>query len=229
MVEEDRAPEHRLLAEHQAAPATPAGAIGAEHLPVGPVALDPGGVASGLGRRPFRVDRAQKGEVDRPDARPDRGSLVVGQKVADEPDLGGRLRPGDVAERVRVAEALAGQGREGFCDPHPLRYITRPKPTSEVWLVRHFLPDYQGSSVWTSIGAIYLALLRTVDPERAAAETARYAAWIERDGTYWEVLGADGGCWRGRGGLMLGEESMLWGAIFLDHLRSPVAPAARLA
>jgi hypothetical protein len=130
---------------------------------------------------------------------------------------------------VMLAVALATLSREGFCDPHPLRYTTRPTPTSEVWLVRHFLPDYQGSSVWTSIGAIYLALLRTVDPERAAVETARYSAWIERDGTYWEVLGADGGCWRGRGGLMLGEESMLWGAIFLDHLRSPAGPAARLA
>src|SRR5664280_1002267 len=136
---------------------------------------------------------------------------------------------GSVDCPVMLAIALATLSREGFCDPHPLRYTTRPTPTSEVWLVRHFLPDYQGSSVWTSIGAIYLALLRTVDPERAAVETTRYATWIERDGTYWEVLGADGGCWRGRGGLMLGEESMLWGAIFLDHLRSPVAPAARLA
>jgi hypothetical protein len=28
---------------------------------------------------------------------------------------------------------------------------------------------------------------------------------------------------------MIGEEGMLWGAIFLDHLRSPDAQPARLA
>ena len=106
---------------------------------------------------------------------------------------------------------------------------SRKAPKAEVWLVRHFLPDYQGSSVWTSLGAIYLQLLRTVDPERAARDSARYSAWIERDGTFWEVLGETGHCWRGRGGLMVGEESMLWGAIFLDHLRSPLAAPARLA
>jgi hypothetical protein len=110
-----------------------------------------------------------------------------------------------------------------------LRYTTHPTPESEVWLVRHLLPDYQGSSIWTSIGAIYLALLQTVDPDRAAAETERYRSWIERDGTYWEVLGTNGRCWRGRAGLMIGEESMLWGAIFLDHLRSLTGAPARLA
>jgi hypothetical protein len=128
-----------------------------------------------------------------------------------------------------LATTLTTLQREGYCDPYPLRYTTHRTPKAEVWLVRHFLPDYQGSSVWTSLGAIYLQLLRTVDPERAARDSARYSAWIERDGTFWEVLGETGHCWRGRGGLMVGEESMLWGAIFLDHLRSPLAAPARLA
>ena len=35
---------------------------------------------------------------------------------------------------------------------------------------------------------MYLQVLRTVDPALAATETARYVEWIERDGTFWEVI-----------------------------------------
>ena len=77
----------------------------------------------------------------------------------------------------------------GFCDPYPLRYETIRRPEREVWLTRHVLPDYQGSTVWTSLGAMYLQVLRTVDP-RAGGRARRPAtsSWIERDGTFWEVL-----------------------------------------
>jgi hypothetical protein len=119
-----------------------------------------------------------------------------------------------------VASALGYLGANGFCDPYPLRYETARRPEREVWFTRHVLPDYQGSTVWTSLGAIYLQLLRTVDPSLAASETARYVEWIERDGTYWEVLDARGRPWVGPRRLFIGEESMLWSAIFLDVLES---------
>jgi hypothetical protein len=89
-----------------------------------------------------------------------------------------------------------------------------------VWLTRHVLPDYQGSTVWTSLGAIYLQLLRSVDPDLAAREIARYADWIEREGTYWEVLDGEGRPWVSPRRLFIGEESMLWSAIFLDVLEN---------
>ena len=65
---------------------------------------------------------------------------------------------------------------------------------------------------------MYLQLLRTVDPVLAAAETARYVEWIERDGTFWEVMNGAGQNWVSPRWLMIGEESMLWSAIFLDHV-----------
>ena len=52
----------------------------------------------------------------------------------------------------------------------------------------HLLPDYQGSTVWTCLGSMYLQVLHTVDPEQAQREMHRYVAWIERDGTFWEVI-----------------------------------------
>ncbi len=133
---------------------------------------------------------------------------------------------GVIEDDAMLATALGTLEDEGYADPYPLRYTTHPTPSREVWLVRHLLPDYQGSSIWTSLGAMYLSLLRTVDAAKAEAGTKRYVEWIERDGTYWEVLNNLGRCWVGRARLMLGEESMLWGAIFLDLLRNPlVAPA----
>jgi hypothetical protein len=65
-----------------------------------------------------------------------------------------------------------------------------------------------------------------VNPGLAAAETARYVAWIERDGTFWEVMNAAGENWVSPRWIMIGEESMLWSAIFLDALEHvALAPA----
>jgi hypothetical protein len=127
---------------------------------------------------------------------------------------------GVLADPVHVAAAMRYLDANGFCDPYPLRYETSRRPEREVWLTRHVLPDYQGSTVWTSLGAMYLQVLRTVDPLLAASETARYVSWIERDGTFWEVMNASGQNWVSPRWIMIGEESMLWSAIFLDALEN---------
>ncbi|MEO8437125.1 MAG: hypothetical protein ABI562_01610 [Chloroflexota bacterium] len=143
----------------------------------------------------------------------------------DDPTVSGEANiwpfyTGVVAEPALVAAALHFLDRNGFCDPYPLRYETSRRPEREVWLTRHLLPDYQGSTVWTSLGAMYLQVLRTVNPALAAIETARYVAWIERDGTFWEVMDAHGQNWVSPRWIMIGEESMLWSAIFLDALEN---------
>jgi hypothetical protein len=127
---------------------------------------------------------------------------------------------GVVSDPDVVASALAYLAGNGFCDPYPLRYETSRRPEREVWLTRHVLPDYQGTTVWTSLGAMYLQVLRTVDPVLAATETARYVMWIERDGTFWEVMNSEGQNWVSPRWIMIGEESMLWSAIFLDALEN---------
>jgi hypothetical protein len=128
---------------------------------------------------------------------------------------------GVIGDPEMLGRALATLAREGFADPLPLRYETSRHPEREVWVTRHLLPDYQGSTIWTSIGSIYLWLLHTVD--RSAAETGirQYGEWIRRDGTFWEVLDETGRCWVSPRRLFIGEESMLWGAIFLDLVEHP--------
>jgi hypothetical protein len=133
---------------------------------------------------------------------------------------------GVIADLDVIGQALAYLDAKGFCDPYPLRYETTRRPECEVWVTRHLLPDYQGSTVWTSLGSMYLQVLRLVDPALAATETAAYIGWIERDGTFWEVMNAAGQNWVSPRWVMIGEESMLWSAIFLDALENvALAPA----
>jgi hypothetical protein len=133
---------------------------------------------------------------------------------------------GVVADAEVIQSALGYLHDNGFCDPLPLRYETRRRPEREVWLTRHVLPDYQGTTVWTSLGAMYIQVVRTVNPLLAQVETDRYVNWIERDGTFWEVMNSAGENWVSRRWFLIGEESMLWSAIFLDALEHRhLAPA----
>jgi hypothetical protein len=125
---------------------------------------------------------------------------------------------GVVTNQEMLRSSLAYPDANGFADPYPLRYETVRRPGREVWLTRHVLPNYQGTTVWTSLGAMYIQLLRWIDPAAAEREIERYRGWIERDGTYWEVLDGRGRPWISPRRLFIGEESMLWSAIFLDLL-----------
>ncbi len=137
---------------------------------------------------------------------------------------------GVVGDRAMMTEAFGYLRREGYADPYPLRYEVARRAELEVWVTKHLLPDYQGSTVWTSLGAIYLSLLRTLDPAHAALEIDRYGALVERDGTFWEVLDpATERCWVSSRRIFIGEESMLWGAIFGAVLADPVAAPLTLS
>ena len=80
--------------------------------------------------------------------------------------------------------------------------------------------DYQTTTSWTSLGSMYLALLRRADPPAARVELDRMGALIERDGTFWEVIDVPGRPWRSRSGLSVSDVSMLWGAILLEALEA---------
>jgi hypothetical protein len=136
---------------------------------------------------------------------------------------------GAVTDPAYVRPALNYMQTRGFAYPYPLRYELVRRPEKEVWLTRHLLPDYQGSTVWTSLGSMYLQLLRVADPATGARETQRYVELIERDRTFWEVLGHDGRNYVSPRKVFIGEESMLWSAIFLDLLEHPNALPALLS
>ena len=136
---------------------------------------------------------------------------------------------GVVRDPAMLAASLHSLTETGYTLPYPLRYEAQRQAGKEVLGTRLLAPNYQGSTSWTSIGAMFLQLQRRSDPAAADVGIAAYRALIERDGTYWEVLDADGRCYESPTWVMIGEESMLWSSIFLDLLRHPDGPRPLLS
>jgi hypothetical protein len=132
---------------------------------------------------------------------------------------------GLVDDRSILAATLETLRREGYATPYPLKFEVEHRTEGELWVFRLWSPDYQTTTSWTSLGSIYLSLLRELDPAAAAVELDRMRALIERDGTFWEVLDTHGRPWRSGSRLSVSDTSMLWGAILLDAL-SPARPSA---
>jgi hypothetical protein len=120
---------------------------------------------------------------------------------------------------------LGAVAAAGLTDPLPLRYSAAPS-ISEDAVQRVFVPDYQGTAIWTSLGAMATEVALRVDLPRGEGWLREHLAVIERDGTMWEVLDQTQRPYRGRFGLWRADEAMLWGALFLDLLRRFPRPAA---
>ena len=131
---------------------------------------------------------------------------------------------GVITDPAVLRQALGTLESHGFAEPYPLKYEPIRKPDIEPLFVRTFMPDYQGATVWTSLGSMYLQLLHTILPEQAALERDRYIEWIERDGTFWEVIDDETGERYHSTPLTKSDESMLWSGIFLDLLEHPDGP-----
>lgn len=127
-----------------------------------------------------------------------------------------------------LRQALGTLEERGYADPYPLKYEPIRKPEIEPLFVRTFMPDYQGATVWTSLGSMYLQLLHHLDLAQARRGADRYVAWIERDRTFWEVIDDETGERYSSTLLTHSDESMLWSAIFLDLLEHPDLPPATM-
>ena len=124
-----------------------------------------------------------------------------------------------------LAAALKTLRRGGYAAPFPLRFDVAHRSDGQLWAFRLWSSDYQTTTSWTSLGSIYLSLLRRIDPGAAHAELDRMRALIERDGTYWEVIDGAGRPWRSKSRLSISDVSMLWGAILLETLERPPGTA----
>jgi hypothetical protein len=146
--------------------------------------------------------------VDRPD-----GDVVTGDAT---------VAPfffGVVPDALGLASALEAAARAGLTQPLPLRYARERDAAAEDPMTRLFVPDYQGSAIWTSLGAMYLRLLQRVDRDAARPMVKAYRRIVERDATVREVY--DGGDtelppYRGTLGIFIADEAMLWAAILAE-------------
>lgn len=131
---------------------------------------------------------------------------------------------GIVPDDLGAVAMLDALDEAGLTSPLPLRYSAAP-PENEDGVQRLFVPDYQGTAIWTSLGAMATDVALRVDPPRGERWLRGHLDVVERDGTMWEVLDDDLRAYRGRLGLWRADEAMLWGALFLDLLRRFPRPA----
>jgi len=130
---------------------------------------------------------------------------------------------GIVPDELGLVSALGAAAEAGLTRPLPLRYATRRARSMEDPVTRLFVPDYQGSAIWTSLGAMYLRLLQRADPVAARPLVSDYRRLVERDGTVREVYQGRGPSlrpYRGRLGIFLADEAMLWAAILAEAFES---------
>lgn len=127
---------------------------------------------------------------------------------------------GLIDDESMLAAALETLRREGFTTPYPLKFEASHRADGLLLIYRLWSADYQTTTSWTSLGSVYLALLRRLDPGAARPELDRIRALIERDGTFWEVLDGAGRPWRSWSRLSISDVSMLWGAILLETLEA---------
>jgi hypothetical protein len=161
----------------------------------------------------------------------DKRGFFVDAPGDDQPSGEGNIWPfwtGVITDEAILRQALTMLEKRGYATPMPLKYEVNPRPDLEPFFVRHVMPDYQGATVWTSLGSMYLQLLKTIDPVQAAPEIQRYRQWIERDGPGWEVIDDQTGHEYDSTLFTQSDESMLWSAIFLDLLRHPSQPPATM-
>jgi hypothetical protein len=150
-----------------------------------------------------------------------------GTREHDLPTGDGNVVPfwlGIVQDDLGAVAMLDALDEAGLTSPLPLRYSAAP-PENEDGVQRLFVPDYQGTAIWTSLGAMATEVALRVDPLRGERWLRGHLEVIERDGTMWEVLDGALQPYRGRLGLWRADEAMLWGALFLDLLRRSPRPA----
>jgi hypothetical protein len=128
--------------------------------------------------------------------------------------------PDDLGARSMLDAVRAA----GLADPLPLRY-SASRSAREDRVQGLLLPDYQGTAVWTSLGAMAIDVALRADPERGLRWLRGHLDVIERDGTVWEVLDETLAPYRGRLGLWRADEAMLWGALLADLARRAAGTA----
>ncbi|MEX1343102.1 MAG: hypothetical protein AB1Z63_00355, partial [Candidatus Limnocylindrales bacterium] len=158
-----------------------------------------------------------------------RGDRFVDRADADEVTGDATVAPfffGVVPDELGLRAALDAARDAGLVDPVPLRYAAVRDEAKEDRLTQLFVPDYQGTAVWTSLGAMYLRLLQRCVHDAAGPTLEAYRALVERDATVREVYDGDDPRvvpYRGTLGIFLADEAMLWGAILAEAFRAPEA------
>ena len=100
-----------------------------------------------------------------------------------------------------------------LAQPYPIIFSDEPHAFHTRWWGRLNVPNYQGTTVWTWLGAMYLQLLKSAHRPEYENESKRFATLIEEHKNFPELLNKDGSWYHSL--TYRGEEGMIWCANYL--------------
>jgi hypothetical protein len=136
---------------------------------------------------------------------------------------GGRYVAGDAnvfpfwtgifSSRKMLKSSLNAVQNSGLDKPFPLKYAKSPKIGKRDALFDFFAKNYEGNSVWTHMGPLYISLVKRVDKDKYRLYKEQYKKLIEKHKNYLELFTPEG---KPYGTLFYhADDSMLWAANYL--------------
>lgn len=115
-------------------------------------------------------------------------------------------------DRAMVSSCINAVISAGLDKPLPIRFSLSElkNPIIHYMLV----PNYQGSTVWTHMGPLFIKLVKRVNPFLAKRYKDGYKRLIEKYGNYLEVLNDDLTPFQSN--FYMSDEGMLWAVNYLD-------------
>lgn len=121
---------------------------------------------------------------------------------------------GVFTSRKMFRSSLGMMQKEGLDKPFPLRY-TKEKDHQFIRLHDLLMPNYEGNTIWTHIGSLFLETLDMMEDKHLERYMRQYKYLIEKYGNFLEVFEPDGKkpytTWT-----YAADQSMLWASIFLS-------------
>ncbi len=116
-----------------------------------------------------------------------------------------------VEDEEMMEESIETLRSKRMDQPFPVRHTERRVPGREKLVPRIFTPNYQGDTVWTQFGPMFIEVVSRVDGGLAKIYIGKYEEWIEKHRNYLELFNADGSVYRERG--YHADEGMIWAAL----------------
>ncbi|MFH1511548.1 MAG: hypothetical protein ABIF10_07695 [Candidatus Woesearchaeota archaeon] len=119
---------------------------------------------------------------------------------------------GIITDSGMLRKSIAAIRKQELDSPFPLKYSI--DSAGKKFFCDIFTPNYEGSSIWSYLGMLYLGQVGKVNKKLYRQYLRQYTLQIEQHGNFLEVFHPDGRPYSSK--FYLCDHSMLWAALYLD-------------